>query len=214
MTTRRVIHPPVAKSCTECHGAHGAPSRNVLKAGEGKKQCYACHQPVDKGKNKHAALERYGCVGCHDPHGTAYGRLVPKRVNDLCLGLPREAGGREARQPDGQAGHVLGGDLVDPRRPNRDFTCASCHNPHGSDSPKLLLHGRERDGDVRHLPRRQERQEPGAEERHLQGQAAKPSEGAAGGAGAGGSAAGSGSAPVRGAGSGDDLGASANGGGR
>jgi predicted CXXCH cytochrome family protein len=141
VTMRKVIHPPVAKSCTECHGAHGAANRNVLKAGEGKKQCYACHQPVDKGRVKHAALERYGCVACHDPHGTAYGRLVPKKVNELC-------GGCHEQQKDGRhvtsmsaKGHVVGGDLVDPRRPNRDFTCASCHNPHGSDSPKLFYMG-------------------------------------------------------------------------
>jgi len=38
VTMRKVIHAPVKKSCTECHGAHGAPNRNVLKAAEGKKQ--------------------------------------------------------------------------------------------------------------------------------------------------------------------------------
>jgi predicted CXXCH cytochrome family protein len=141
VTMRKVIHPPVKKSCTECHGAHGAPNRNVLKAGEGKKECYACHQPVDKGKNKHAALERYGCVGCHDPHGTAYGRLVPKRVNTLCTGCHEKQKDGHHVTPLVPAGHVVGGDLLDPRRPNRDFTCASCHNPHGSDNPGLFYAG-------------------------------------------------------------------------
>jgi predicted CXXCH cytochrome family protein len=141
VTMRKVIHPPLKKSCTECHGAHGAPNRNLLKAGEGKKECYACHQPLDKGKNKHAALERYGCVGCHDPHGTAYGRLVPKKVNDLCIGChPNQKDGKHV-SPIVSAGHVVGGDLLDPRRSGRDFTCASCHNPHGSDSPNLFYYG-------------------------------------------------------------------------
>jgi predicted CXXCH cytochrome family protein len=141
VTMRKVIHPPLKKSCTECHGAHGAPNRNVLKAGEGKKQCYACHQALDKGKVKHAALERYGCVGCHDPHGTAYGRLIPKKVNDLCIGCHETQKDGRHVSPIAASGHVVGGDLLDPRRPNRDFTCASCHNPHGSDFPNLFYAG-------------------------------------------------------------------------
>lgn len=141
VTMRKVIHPPVKKSCTECHAAHGSPNRNDLKAGEGKKQCYACHQPVDKGKVRHAALDRYGCLGCHDPHGTAFGRLLPKKVNDLCAGChPRQADGKHVT-PFAAGGHTVGGNLVDPRRTGRDFTCASCHNPHGSDNLKLFYYG-------------------------------------------------------------------------
>jgi predicted CXXCH cytochrome family protein len=30
----------------------------------------------------------------------------------------------------------------DPRKPDRAFTCVSCHNPHGSGSPKLLIRGK------------------------------------------------------------------------
>ncbi|MDY0117546.1 MAG: cytochrome c3 family protein, partial [Sulfurimonadaceae bacterium] len=29
-------------------------------------------------------------------------------------------------------------DRKDPARPGRDFTCSSCHNPHGSQGTKLL----------------------------------------------------------------------------
>ena len=44
--------------------------------------------------------------------------------------------------PLAPSGHPIGGsDLVDPKREGRGFTCASCHNPHGSDSPKLLRAG-------------------------------------------------------------------------
>jgi predicted CXXCH cytochrome family protein len=190
VTMRKVIHPPLKKSCTECHGAHGAPNRNVLKAGEGKKQCYACHQPVDKGKNKHAALERYGCVGCHDPHGTAYGRLVPKKVNALCIGCHEHQKDGRHVTPLVAAGHVVGGDLLDPRRPNRDFTCASCHNPHGSDSPKLFYVG---DSAMEMCSAcHGDKSGKNPELRNVISKAKKPkaTDGAAGGAGAGGAGAG------------------------
>jgi predicted CXXCH cytochrome family protein len=201
VTMRKVIHPPVKKSCTECHGAHGAPNRNVLKAGEGKKQCYACHQPVDKGKNKHAALERYGCVGCHDPHGTAYGRLVPKKVNDLCIGChERQKDGRHV-SPMIASGHVVGGDLLDPRRPNRDFTCASCHNPHGSDNPNLFYTGA--DSMQMCAACHGDKSGKNPELKNVISKAYRPkgSEGAAGGAGTGGAGAGSGNATGRAGGS-------------
>jgi predicted CXXCH cytochrome family protein len=141
LTGRKVVHPPVAKGCDQCHDPHGAPYRYALKAGEGKAVCYKCHKPVDGGKVKHAALDRYGCTGCHDPHGTANGAMLPKKVNAICTGChAAQADGRHVT-PILAAGHVVGGDLLDPRRPGRDFTCASCHNPHGSNSPKLLYFG-------------------------------------------------------------------------
>ncbi|MGE5653772.1 MAG: cytochrome c3 family protein, partial [Bacillota bacterium] len=140
LTGRKVIHAPVVKGCDQCHDAHGAQNRNALKVGEGKAGCYKCHKPVDTGKNKHAALERYGCTGCHDPHGTDEPSMMGQKVNVLCKGCHPSQDERHvtALAPNG---HPIGGNLVDPKRDGRGFTCASCHNPHGSDSPKLLRLG-------------------------------------------------------------------------
>jgi predicted CXXCH cytochrome family protein len=141
LTGRKSIHAPIAKGCDQCHDSHGAQSRNALKTGEGKAGCYKCHKPVDTGKNKHMALERYGCIGCHDAHAADNAVLVTQKVNDLCGGChPEQKDGRHV-SPIVSRGHAVGGDLVDPRRPGRAFTCASCHNPHGSDHPKLFYYG-------------------------------------------------------------------------
>ena len=143
VTGRKVIHKPVAKACDACHDAHGAPFRKNLKKGPGKAQCYSCHeQQVDTGKVRHPALERYGCSACHDSHGTGYAFLLPKKVNALCAEChPAQKDGIHV-SPVVRTGHTIGGpNLRDPRRKGHEFSCASCHNPHGSDFPKLFYYG-------------------------------------------------------------------------
>ncbi len=141
VTGRGVIHKPVADGrCMECHGPHGGPFRENNVKGEGKQACYACHKVMDAVKVRHGAIERYGCTGCHDPHGTANRSMLAKDVNALCTTCHPD-------KPDGRhvttfvaGGHVVAG-LLDPRRPGRPFSCASCHNPHGSDHVKLFYLG-------------------------------------------------------------------------
>lgn len=141
LTGRKVIHKPVEKGCDQCHDPHGAQNRNALKFGEGKATCYKCHKPVDTGKNKHPALERYGCTVCHDPHGAEHPAMLARTVNDTCITChPEQKDGRHVT-PLVAGGHVVGGNLNDPKRGGRDFSCASCHDPHGSDSPELLRLG-------------------------------------------------------------------------
>ncbi len=141
LTGRKVIHAPVMKGCDQCHEAHGAQNRFALKGGEGKAVCYKCHKPIDTGKVKHAALERYGCTGCHDPHGTGNAAMLGRKVNEVCGSCHEAQKDGHHVTPIAANGHPVGGELNDPRREGRAFSCASCHNPHGSDSPKLFYVG-------------------------------------------------------------------------
>jgi predicted CXXCH cytochrome family protein len=142
VTGRKVLHAPVASGqCTVCHGPHGAKNRWLLKQGAGKQACYACHQRVDNGAVKHAALERYGCTACHDPHGTAERFLLPQKVNALCVGCHADQSDGRHVTSTSQRSHPVSAPS-DPRKPDRAFTCVSCHNPHGSGSPKLLIRGK------------------------------------------------------------------------
>lgn len=141
VTGRTAVHKPVAEGkCDECHNAHGAPNRNLLTRGEGKAVCYSCHKVMDNVKVRHAALDRYGCAVCHDPHGAGQKFLLPKNVNAVCITChPDRADGHHVTSMVAK-GHVVSGP-IDPRRPDHAFTCASCHNPHGSDSPRLFYIG-------------------------------------------------------------------------
>jgi predicted CXXCH cytochrome family protein len=140
VTGRAFVHAPVTQGCQDCHGAHGAPNRMVLTVGAGKQACYACHEVLDKGKVRHAPLDRYGCVGCHDPHASGNRFMLGKKTNDLCISChPEQKDGKHVTATIAK-GHPVGG-MMDPRRDNHEFTCATCHNPHGSNSPKLFYVG-------------------------------------------------------------------------
>lgn len=141
LTGRAFIHKPAGEGkCGECHDPHGSKYRFNLVASEKNELCERCHAPRAEVKVKHKPLERYGCGACHDPHGTGNPSQLIKPVNELCIGC-------HERYPDGlhatsmvSGGHVVSG-KSDPRRQGRAFTCASCHDPHGSDNDQLFYFG-------------------------------------------------------------------------
>jgi predicted CXXCH cytochrome family protein len=141
VTGRNFVHRPVKEgNCTACHNPHGAKNPFNLKLGFGKEVCYACHQRKDEVKVKHGALERYGCTVCHDPHGSANPFQLVKPVNTLCQSCHKDKLDGAHATTFVPGGHKVEGG-VDPRRLDRSFSCVSCHNPHGSDNPKLFYSG-------------------------------------------------------------------------
>jgi predicted CXXCH cytochrome family protein len=85
----------------------------------------------------HAALTRDGCTACHDPHGSNNAGLLAASVNALCSGCHEQQKlGDHVSKP---AHKIAGGS--DPKHRDREFNCISCHDPHGTDNPKLFYFG-------------------------------------------------------------------------
>ena len=135
-------------------------NRNVLKAGEGKSGLL---QVPQAGRHREEEARRARAVRLHAAAtirtAPRYGRLVPKKVNDLCIAC-HQAEGREARHADRRCGPPRR------RRPHRPAPSGprlhlrELPQPARLGQPEALLLRRNRDGVVRLVPRRQERQEP------------------------------------------------------
>jgi predicted CXXCH cytochrome family protein len=138
---RKWVHKPITdKGCTSCHDAHGGDFKFNLADAEGNALCLKCHAGVGaKVKVKHKALDRYGCTACHTPHAGDNPKGLLKAANALCTGC-------HAEQQDGghiktfSGKHPVAGP-ADPKRKGADFSCVSCHAPHGSDNPRLFYAG-------------------------------------------------------------------------
>ena len=104
--------------------------------------CTECHDDRLSKTNKHPPAAE-DCTYCHSRHGTETGnpaRLYEK-INATCLNC-HDMGtsfGTYGRPPGGHpvAGHSVEGPK-DKLHPEREMSCASCHNPHSSDMPSLF----------------------------------------------------------------------------
>jgi DmsE family decaheme c-type cytochrome len=110
--------------CSGCHRAHAPPptARNWATT-----VCLPCHREVNaqfRYPSHHPVLEGHmTCIGCHHPHGTSIGMLnSEERPAEVCFDCHA-----------GQAGPFLF--EHDPVMEG----CDTCHAPHGSAAPKLLV---------------------------------------------------------------------------
>lgn len=149
------VHSAMAKgSCLDCHLPHSSDNESLLvKASPA--LCQKCHQidnPALRAKHLNIALQGVNCSGCHDPHGSENPNLVRSNMH-----MPF------AKKECGKC-HLVGSDnprnlkaeneqlcyschstkevkfkagLVHP--PVEEGQCLTCHNPHASDSPSLLV---------------------------------------------------------------------------
>jgi predicted CXXCH cytochrome family protein len=131
LVDEKVIHQAIKDACLDCHSEMDPTSRphkykNNAKYGlgaEGTELCENCHgKIVGKKKIKHKAMDKNGCMACHQPHGGKYDKLMKAPIPSMCSRC------HEKTSLDGPVVH----------KPVKEAKCAACHDPHASDHPGLL----------------------------------------------------------------------------
>lgn len=132
--------------CQSCHGAStehrndpsgkppdvvfGAKSKNLSPAEKRNEACLSCHEsrvlPRPLWAGSEHEMRGVACTDCHQLHTPTQKVLDPVTQPDVCFAChktQRAQVHRYSRHP------ILEGKV----------TCSSCHNPHGSTGPKLLV---------------------------------------------------------------------------
>lgn len=130
-------------ACTECHSVHSAREEQALLKARTPALCYDCHGEVRGQFNRpyhHKVHEGLvNCTDCHNQHG-GYTSLTSGIVGNTRQ-LGASMGNWDACfqcHPDKQ------GPFVFEHQPVRADGCGSCHTPHGSSNPRLLIRSEQR----------------------------------------------------------------------
>jgi len=130
------VHEPAVRDCVKCHDPHTSANKNqLLKAASGDKNenlCLTCHTQglnVPTKGSRHAALDG-GCDTCHTTHKNGdttqreFRFHLTKATPALCLDCHDAKDAALAKAHNNQ--------------PIEKSDCLSCHDPHQSNSPKLM----------------------------------------------------------------------------
>ena len=132
--------PGAQRACEACHGPSSEHTQFPQKvanirfgensmhtAEQQSAQCLGCHQGdhVNWDSSTHAA-EEMSCASCHQVHSRRDTVLNPLTQTDVCF----TCHSREKLQVNKPYRHPVREGAV---------TCSSCHNPHGSDGPSMLV---------------------------------------------------------------------------
>jgi predicted CXXCH cytochrome family protein len=135
-------HKAVEQDCTNCHDPHASNYPKQIKKPPAQ-LCTSCHEhdkiktaAVDS-KFKHApVMTDVACLNCHTAHGGDRPKLMRTDPLKVCMKCHAD------QQKDGDRVIPAVAEVLDPKTskhgPIRDGTCNGCHNPHGSDVPRLL----------------------------------------------------------------------------
>lgn len=135
------VHGPVAGgSCGICHNPHGSSFEKILNEPP-ETLCISCHYDIEEEmylEFGHDPFIKGHCGECHDPHATNNKWVLKKNSEVLCLSCHLEMGIKENHS------HPYN---VKPKRKlavelelaeSGNLECISCHNPHASNTKRLL----------------------------------------------------------------------------
>jgi predicted CXXCH cytochrome family protein len=138
---RKDKHGPAAVGeCTVCHNPGGKEKYAVDIPI--KKLCSNCHDDAivswEAMKYLHGPTATGDCSICHSPHSSDERFFLHKKTNDLCIGCHEEkASGRHVVAGFSGKSHPVAG-KSNPLKPDRGYSCASCHSPHAANSRGLF----------------------------------------------------------------------------
>jgi predicted CXXCH cytochrome family protein len=139
---RTYLHGPMSAGlCAICHNPHGSSEPYQLRRYTGD-LCVMCHEglkSVQRRKVVHRPVADGACAKCHEPHSSERNDNFLKQPGDrLCLSCHSDFATIGHTHPTGVLPKMerklkLGKD--------GNLSCQSCHEPHSSDEPKLLVKG-------------------------------------------------------------------------
>jgi predicted CXXCH cytochrome family protein len=130
-------HAPVEmKQCNSCHA--WSKEKKIMTASQAVPDgCYGCHDAkhvqIDSSAVPHPVAS--DCLGCHSPHATNTEHLLKNDVYDLCSSCHSEY---TLNHPVGK--HPVRFAKVASQN-DKEISCVSCHQPHGSANKSLLAVG-------------------------------------------------------------------------
>jgi predicted CXXCH cytochrome family protein len=139
--SKEAKHGPAAVgACTACHNPGGKEKYGVEKPI--KKLCSHCHGDTiaawEAMKYLHGPTATGDCSICHSPHSSDERFFLHKKTNVLCTGCHEEkASGRHVVAGFSSPSHPVAG-KSNPLKPDRRYSCASCHSPHAANSRELF----------------------------------------------------------------------------
>jgi predicted CXXCH cytochrome family protein len=157
--SRKNVHAAVSMGCTGCHNPHSSKNAKLLIS-DAPDLCFSCHEKAEFSKKTiHAPVQGGMCLSCHTSHSSDEMALLLKKPVEACLechpdvpkkphaiagfsskwhpvGVPKPESVTKKDQKGNQQKQEK--ELKDPARPDKPFYCGSCHNPHSTNTPKLL----------------------------------------------------------------------------